>query len=61
VRWLFGGLLIVAGVVLIVGTRSAGRTARSRVVWTADNKVRAGLTGVVLVVAGLLLSVGPVD
>jgi hypothetical protein len=58
VRRLSGGLLIVVGVILIAGIRLAGRTDRSRAVWSADNKVRAGLLGVVSIVAGLLLLLG---
>jgi hypothetical protein len=58
VRWIVGGLLIVVGVVLIAGVRGAGRTARSRPLWTADNKARAGLLGVVLVAVGLFLLLG---
>lgn len=61
VRWVIGGVLVAVGLVILLAVRSAGRSsARSRAVWSPDNKIRAALAGVTMIVAGLLFLMGGV-
>ena len=56
-----GAVLVVVGVVLLLGLRSAGRSPRAAAVWTLGNRAKAGLAGVVVIVAGVLLLLGGVQ